>query len=113
MLLDFEKWLRAINASAADSLMEAIEEILTLHRLKAPPLLWKTLTSINPIESMFATVRDCENDIKRYRTSAMAQRWLASVLLFCEQGFRRIKGYRDIPPDFPLNYNEEIHVTSQ
>jgi len=97
MLLDFEKWLRAINASAADSLMEAIEEILTLHRLKVPPLLRKTLTSTNPIESMFATVRDCENNIKRYRTSTMAQRWLASVLLFCEQGFRRIKGYRDIP----------------
>ena len=97
MLLDFAQWLRAIHESAADSLMEAIEEILTLHRLKAPPLLRKTLTSTNPIESMFATVRDCENNIKRYRTSAMAQRWLASVLLFCEQGFRRIKGYRDIP----------------
>jgi len=46
---------------------------------------------------MFATVRDCERNIKRYRTNAMAQRWLASVLLHCEKGFRRIKGYRDIP----------------
>jgi len=27
----------------------------------------------------------------------MAQRWLASVLLCCEKGFRRIKGYRDMP----------------
>lgn len=97
MLLDFEKWLRAINESAADSLMEAIEEILTLHRLNIPLLLRKTLTSTNPIESMFSTVRDCERNIKRYRTSAMAQRWLASVLLHCEKGFRRIKGYRDIP----------------
>ncbi|WP_028893218.1 IS256 family transposase [Syntrophorhabdus aromaticivorans] len=97
MLLDFEKWLRAINESAADSLMEAIEEILTLHRLKMPGLLRKTLTSTNPIESMFSTVRDCERNIKRYRGSAMAQRWLASVLFHCEKGFRRIKGYRDIP----------------
>lgn len=97
MLRDFEKWLRAINASAADSLMEAIEEILTLHRLQVPALLRKTLTSTNPIESMFSTVRDCEGNIKRYRTSTMAQRWLASVLLHCEKGFRRIKGYRDIP----------------
>ena len=98
MLLDFEKWLRAINESAADSLMEAIEEILTLHRLKIPALLRKTLTSTNPIESMFSTVsRDCERNIKRYRTSAMAQRWLASVLIHCEKGFRRIKEYRDIP----------------
>ena len=97
MLLDFEKWLRAINESAADSLMEAIEGILTLHRLNIPVLIRKTLTSTNPIESMFSTVRDCERNIKRYRTSAMAQQWLASVLLHCEKGFRRIKGYRDIP----------------
>ena len=60
MLLDMEKWLRGINESAADSLLEAIEEILTLHRLKAPALLRKTLHSTNPIESMFSTVRDCE-----------------------------------------------------
>jgi hypothetical protein len=72
-------------------------EILTLHRLKIPALLRKTLTSTNPIENMFSTVRDCEANIKRYRGSAMSQRWLAAVLLYCEKGFRRIKGYTDIP----------------
>lgn len=97
MLLDFEKWLRSINESAADSLKEAMTEILTLHRLKIPALLRKTLTSTNPIENMFSTVRDCETNIKRYRGSAMSQRWLAAVLLYCEKGFRRIKGYTDIP----------------
>ena len=96
MLLELEKWLRGINESAADSLMEAIEEILTLHRLKVPGLLRKTLTSTNPIESMFSTVRDCEGNIKRYRNSAMSQRWLATVLLHCEKGFRRVKGYLSI-----------------
>ena len=69
MLLEFEKWLRGINESAADSLLEAIEEILTLHRLKVPGLLRKTLHSTNPIESMFSRVRDCERNIKRYRDS--------------------------------------------
>jgi transposase-like protein len=97
MLLDMEKWLRGINESAADSLLEAIEEILTLHRLKVPGLLRKTLHSTNPIESMFSTVRDAESNIKRYRNSGMMQRWLASVLLFSEKGFRRIKGYASIP----------------
>lgn len=97
MLLNMEKWLRVINESAADSLMEAIEEILTLHRLKVPGLLRKTLHSTNPIESMFSTVRDCEGNIKRYRGSAMMQRWLAAVLLHCEKGFRRVKGYASIP----------------
>jgi putative transposase len=96
MLGDFERWLRSINESAADSLKEAIEEILTLHRLKVPALLRKTLTSTNPIENMFSTVRDCERNIKQYRGSAMSQRWPAAVLLHCEKGFRRIKGYEDI-----------------
>lgn len=97
MLLDMEKWLRGINESAADSLLEAFEEILTLHRLKIPGLLRKTLHSTNPIESMFSTVRDTEGNIKRYRNSNMKQRWLAAVLLHAEKGFRRIKGYASIP----------------
>ena len=96
MLRDFEKWLRNINESAAGSLLEALEDILTLHRLKVPALLRKTLTSTNPIESMFSTVRGCEGNIKRYRGSSMSQRWFASVLLYCERGFRRVKGCRDI-----------------
>ena len=97
MLLDMEKWLRDINESAADSLLEAIEEILTLHRLKVPALLRKTLHSTNPIESMFSTVRDCEGNIKRYRGSKMLQRWLAAVLQHCEKSFRRVKGFASIP----------------
>ncbi len=97
MLLDMEKWLRSINESAADSLMEAIEEILTVHKLKVPGLLRKTLHSTNPIESMFSMVRDAEGNIKRYRNSRMMQRWLASVLVYSEKRFRRIKGYASIP----------------
>lgn len=97
MLIEMERWLRGINESAADSLEEAIEEILTVHRLKITGLLKKTLYSTNPIESMFSTVRQYERNIKRYRGSAMLQRWLAAVMLECEQGFRRIKGYKSIP----------------
>jgi transposase-like protein len=97
MLLDLEQWLRGINESAADSLCEAMEEILTLHRLKVPGILRKTLHSTNPIESMFATVRDCEGNIKRYRGSKMLQRWLATVLLYAEEGFKRVKGFASIP----------------
>jgi hypothetical protein len=74
-----------------------LEEILTLHRLKVPALLAKTLHSTNPIESIFATVRECEGHIKRYRSSGMSQRWLGTVLFHAEQGFRTIKGYQEIP----------------
>lgn len=96
MLQDFEKWLRQKNESAAQSLREALEDLLTLHRLKVSPLLRKTLHSTNPIESMFATVRHCEKNIKRYQGSKMLHRWLASTLIYCEENFRTIKGYQDI-----------------
>lgn len=95
MLMEFEKWLRNLNESAADSLLEAMEELLTLHRLKVPKLLRTSLYTTNPIESMFSTVRDGEGNIKRYR-KGMYQRWLGAVLLHCEQGFNRVKGYRQI-----------------
>ena len=96
MLMHFEKWLRSINESSADSLLEAFEEILTLHRLKVGGELRRALHSTNAIESMFSTVRHGEKNIKRHRSSNMAQRWLACVLLHCEKGFKRVKGYRDI-----------------
>ena len=54
MLRELETWLRTKNESAADSLLEAFEELLTLHRLKVPALLRKTRMSTNPIESMFS-----------------------------------------------------------
>ncbi len=75
----------------------AANKILTLHRLKIPGLLRKTLYSTNPIESMFSLVRDAEGNIKRYRRGGMTQRWLAAVLLYAEQRGRRIKGDASIP----------------
>lgn len=95
-LTDFEKWLRNINESAADSLLEAFEELLTVHKLKVMGPLKKTLLTTNPIESMFSLVRHCERNIKRSRGSRMEQRWLASVLLYCEKKFRKVKGFESI-----------------
>jgi len=96
MLKELETWLRAINESEADSLLEAFNELLTLHRLKVPALLRKTLHSTNPIERLFSRVRQCEKNIKRYRNSAMSQRWLASVLLYSEKSFHAVKGHEKI-----------------
>lgn len=96
LLKELEQWLRAINESAADSLLEAFHELLTLHRLKVPALLRKSLHSTNAIESLFSRVRSCEKNIKRYRNSKMAQRWLASILLYAEKSFRTVKGHENI-----------------
>jgi transposase-like protein len=96
LLLEVEQWLCRINESAADSLLEAFEAWLTLHRLQGPAGLRKTLHSTNPIESLFATVRAGEGHSKRDRNSRMRQRWLAAVLLYAEQGFKRVHGHAAI-----------------
>lgn len=96
MLLELAAWLRTKNESAAESLREAFEDLLTLHRLKVPARLRKTLLTTNPIESMFSLVRHSERNIKRTRGSLMLQRWLGTVLLSCESRFRRVKGYAEI-----------------
>jgi putative transposase len=96
MLTELEVWLREKNPSAADSLLEAFEELLTLHRLKVPTMLRVSLMTTNPIESMFSSVRHCERNLKRSRGSKMLQRWLGSVLLYCEGQFKKVEGYKEI-----------------
>lgn len=96
MLKELEVWLREKNESAADSLLEAFEELLTLHKLKIPTMLRVSLMTTNPIESMFSLVRHSERNLKRSRGSKMLQRWLGSVLLYCEGQFKKVEGYKDI-----------------
>lgn len=96
MLKELEGWLRQKNESAADSLLEAFDELLTLHRLKIPTSLRPSLMTTNPIESMFSYVRHCERNIKRTRGTKMLGRWLGTVLLHCEGQFRKVDGYKDI-----------------
>ena len=57
-----------------ESLLEAFEELLKVHRLKVSTLLSKALMSTNPNESMFSLIRHSERSIKRTRGSAMLQR---------------------------------------
>ena len=91
-----KKWLERINPSAADSLTECLEQLLTVHRLKVPPLLRKTLHSTNPIESMFSMVARQVGRLKSIKQGKMAQRWVATALLDAETRFRSVKGHLQI-----------------
>jgi transposase-like protein len=95
-LTSLENWLERLNPSAAKSLTECMEELLTLHQLNVPPLLRKTLHSTNPIESMFSQVSTKMGRIKIMKQGKMAQRWVATALLEAEKRFRTIKGHLQI-----------------
>jgi len=94
-LKQLEEWLENINPSAAESLREGREELLTVHKLEVPPLLRKTLHSTNPIESMFSQVSHRHGNLKNLK-KGMAQRWLGAALLEAERRFRTIKGHLTI-----------------
>lgn len=90
-------WLGRINPDAASSLKEGMEETLTVVRLGIGEELRRTLSSTNPIESAFSTVRKTTRRVRRWREGNMRHRWCAAGLLRAESKFRRVKGYREIP----------------
>ncbi|AKJ65563.1 Transposase [Kiritimatiella glycovorans] len=97
-LADLERFLSRHSHKALESLHEAGEELITVHKLNAPSTLHTTLTNTNCIENPFRNTRAKIGRVKRWRAETdQAERWLAYSLLRAEKGFRRIKGYRQIP----------------
>jgi putative transposase len=89
--------LMHLNPSAARSLEEGMEETLTMHRLRLPARLRRTLSSTNLIESAFSTVETVCRNVKRWQGGDQYLRWVASGLLWAESRWNRIHGHRELP----------------
>ena len=82
---------------ASASLLEGLEQTLTVHRLKIPGMLRETLSSTNPIESANSVCRGIIRRVSNFKNGATALRYAAAGFMEAEHGFRRIKGYRQLP----------------
>ena len=89
--------LMDLNPSAARSLEEGMEETLTVHKLRVPDQLRRTLCCTNVIESAFSIVETVCRNVKRWRPGDQIERWVGSGLLVAERQFRRVIGHRQIP----------------
>jgi putative transposase len=89
--------LMDLNPSAARTLGEGLEEMLTVHRLHLPKQLRKTMASTNVIESAFSIVEHVCRNVKRWHGGDQRERWVGSGLMVAEKQFRRITGYKLIP----------------
>jgi len=96
-LTQLHRELMDLNPSAARSLGEGLEETLTVHRLRIPPQLRKTLACTNVIESAFSIVERVCRNVKRWHDGDQRERWVGSGLLVAEKQFRRIQGCKQIP----------------
>ena len=100
-------WLKGINCSAYQSLLEAEEETLTVTRLDLrAPLLRKTLQSTNPLESMFSFAASRLRRVTRWqdRTNQVL-RWMATAGLHAQQRAKRVPGHLYLP-----NLVEKLHA---
>jgi transposase-like protein len=96
-LTEVHTWLKGISDSAAESLDEAFDECLTVHRLGIGGELRKTLQTTNPIDSAFDFVRMLTNRVKRWTGPSMVLRWVGTGLTKAESQFRRVKGHKTLP----------------
>lgn len=95
-LATVSRQLREINISAANSLVEGLDETLTLHRLGLFSQLGTSFKTANCIESIMSLVGQKTDKVDYWRNSDQKQRWMASTLLDLEPRLNRVKGWRHL-----------------
>ena len=94
-LLDF---ISERNAAAGLAFKARKDSLLTVHRLEIPSTLNGTLTNTNIIENTIRNWREATNNVKLWNEKeTMIPRWAASGMLWAEAGYRKVRGYRDLP----------------
>ena len=95
-LKKLSEWLIQEHPSAAESLLEGLEEMFTINRLDLPSQLRRCLASTNIIESPNAGIREKTGRVTRWRDGQMVLRWTASALVTLEKRMRRIMGHQQL-----------------
>ena len=57
----------------------------------------RSLATTNAAESLISRTRLVKRNVKRWRGGQMMLRWVAAGILEAVKGFRRLKGYADMP----------------
>ncbi|MHB8931217.1 MAG: transposase, partial [Melioribacteraceae bacterium] len=95
-LLEVRDELKRINRTAANSLEEGLEEILTIHRLGLVEILGRGFTTTNLIENLNSQLAKYIRKVKRWINSDMRARWVAVALIEIEKKMRRINRYEKL-----------------
>jgi putative transposase len=81
----------------AASILEGLDEMLTVTRLGLPVKLRRSLACTNSIENMMGTVHRVCRNVKRWRNAVMALRWTSAGMMEAAKGFRRLKAHKHLP----------------
>jgi transposase-like protein len=93
---DLKRDLEVINVSAARSLEEGLEDILTLHRLGLNEDFSKSFATTNCIENLNSQIGKYLNKVKSWKNSKERYRWIAAALLEIEMKMRKVNNFREL-----------------
>jgi hypothetical protein len=91
---------RRLNADwegVAGSILEGLDEMLTVTRLGLSRELRRSLACTNVIENVMGAVRRVCGNVKQWRSPSMAMRWTAAAIMEAKKGFRRLKAHKQLP----------------
>ena len=97
MLENLARRLETEHPGAGASLREGLEETPTVKRLGITGWLERTLSTTNAIENLLGSCREVAHNVKRWSGGKMVLRWMAAGADEASRGFRRLRGYRDMP----------------
>ena len=81
LLRNLARRLEHEEPGVSGSILEGLDEILTVIRLGLPHELRRSLACTNIVENALGTVRQVTRNVKRWRHAEMALRWTAAGLL--------------------------------
>ena len=92
-LMGMHQELKKFNVSAANSLLEGLEETLTIHHLGLSPELAKSLSTTNCIEGVMSQMSSYTDKVDRWHNSDQILRWTGMSLMDIEPRLNRIYGH--------------------
>ena len=95
-LFDLVNELKKINLSAANSLTEGLEELLTLHKLGLNEEFAVSFSTTNCIESVNSQLRKYAGRVKNWSSSDQRYLWMVAALLEIEYKLRKVDNFRNL-----------------
>ena len=97
LIRNLARRLEQVAPGVAASILEGLDEMLTVIRLGLPASLRRSLACTNIIENMMGTIRRVCRNVKHWRDASMALRWTAAAMQEAAKGFRRLKACKQLP----------------
>ncbi len=97
LIVNLARRLEREAPGVSASILEGLDEILTVTRLGLPLELRRSLACTNIIENMNGTIRRVCRNVKYWQDASMALRWTSAAMCEAAKGFRKLKAHKQLP----------------